>query len=81
MKEAIKMISKEVSKEPIFKNINLPCETIEILLQDFYETHEHFDGFIKELKASVESFGSDTIIKEANKIKKQNEKKRNFRYS
>jgi|13_taG_2_1085334.scaffolds.fasta_scaffold13084_1 N-methylhydantoinase B/oxoprolinase/acetone carboxylase alpha subunit len=75
MKEAFKMISKEVSKEPIFKNINLPGETIEILLQDFYETHESFDGFIKELKSIIKSFGREIVIQEANKIKEQNKKK------
>ena len=75
MKEAIKMISKEVSKEQIFKNINLPSETIEILLQDFYETHGHFfHGFIKELKKVIESCGREIVIQEANKIKEQNKR-------
>ena len=75
MKEAYKMISTEVSKEPIFKDLNLPSETVEILLQDFYETHESFDGFMSELQSIVDSLGIDLVIKEANKIKKQNKKK------
>ena len=75
MKEAFKMISSEVSKEPIFKDLNLPSEIIEILLQDFYETHESFNGFINELQHVVASCGREIVIHEANKIKEQNKKK------
>lgn len=75
MKEAFKMISTEISKEPIFKDLNLPSEIIEILLQDFYETHQSFDGFMSELQSVVDSLGIDLVIKEAIKIKEQNKKK------
>jgi chromosomal replication initiation ATPase DnaA len=72
MKQAFKIISKEISKE---LSENLPSETIEILLQDFYETHESFNGFINELQLVVLSCGREIVIQEANKIKKQNKKK------
>lgn len=71
MKEAFKIISKK----RVFKNMNLPSETVEILLQDFYENHGHFEGFVKELKSVIKSCGREIVIQEANKIKEQNKKK------
>lgn len=70
MKEAFKI----VAKEPAFVATGLPSETLETLIQDYYETHDHLKGMVEELNYSVKQFGVESVIKEAIKIKEQQDK-------
>ena len=70
MKDAFKI----VAKEPVFIATGLPNETLETLIQDYYETHDHLKGLVEELIHSVKQFGVESVISEANKIKEQQDK-------
>ena len=70
MKEAFKI----VAKEPVFMATGLPSETLETLIRDYYETYDHLKGLIEELNHSVKQFGVESVIKDAIKIKEQQDK-------
>ena len=59
MKEAFKI----VAQEPTFMATGLPTETLETLIQDYYETHDHLKGMVEELIHSVKQFGVESVIR------------------
>ena len=73
MKEAFKI----VAKEPVFMATGLPTETLETLIQDYYETHDHLKGLDRKSTRLNSSHGYISYAVFCLKKKKNNKNNNN----